>query len=219
MYSRIFFIHILLFLTLFLSCDPAVAKERQSSLSHIFGYKNVAQNDMSYLPQWLSVLERHISRDVPEGNCTDKFFNRCHLKNWYHFLDSIKSLSRRKQISAVNRYANKKKYVFDITNYGMEDYWAIAREFLYNGGDCEDYSITKFFSLHWLGFNMNDIRIVVLQDTNLRIPHAILAVHFNNDILILDNQTQEVLSHRQIAHYTPLYSINEKKWWLHVPPM
>ena len=110
MHSRIFFIHILLFLflTLFISFAPAVAKERQSGLSHIFGYNNVAQNDMSYLPQWLSVLKRHISRDVPEGNCTDSFFNRCHLRNWYHFLDSIRSLSRRKQISAVNRYANKK---------------------------------------------------------------------------------------------------------------
>jgi predicted transglutaminase-like cysteine proteinase len=198
---------------------PAQAYSATSAFHHLFGYKDNQQNNMNYLPQWLSVLERHLRYDVPEGNCTDSFFNTCHLKNWLSFLDSIKSLSRSKQMAAVNRYANNKKYVLDINNYGMEDYWAVAKEFLYNGGDCEDYSITKFFSLRWLGFSPNDLRIVILQDTNLQIPHAILAVSADNDVLILDNQTQQVLSHRRIAHYIPLYSVNEKKWWLHIPPM
>lgn len=105
----------------------------------------------------------------------------------------------------------------DMANYGQEDYWAIAKEFFYNGGDCEDYAITKFFSLRWLGIDKDTLRIVILQDTNLRIAHAVLAVSYNNDILILDNQTQKVVSHRTIAHYLPLYSVNEKKWWLHLP--
>jgi predicted transglutaminase-like cysteine proteinase len=101
----------------------------------------------------------------------------------------------------------------------MEDYWAVAREFLYNGGDCEDYAITKFFSLHWLGFDMNKIRIVILQDTNLRVAHAVLAIANENDILILDNQAKEVISHKEIAHYLPLFSVNENEWWLHLPTM
>lgn len=174
---------------------------------------------MQYLPQWLSVLKRHLVEDVPEGNCTDSFFNRCHLKNWFAFLESIKDASPRKQLEEINLYANRKSYILDLANYGKEDYWAIAREFLYNGGDCEDYAITKFFSLQWLGFDMDKVRIVILQDTNLRIPHAVLAVSFHRDILILDNQTQRVVSHRNIAHYLPLYSVNEKRWWLHLPVM
>ncbi len=198
---------------------PAPACPAATTFHNLFGYHDSRQRNMSYLPQWLSVLERHLRYDVPEGNCTESFFNSCHLNNWLSFLDSIKSLSRSGQLAAVNRYANKKKYVLDITNYGMEDYWAIAKEFLYNGGDCEDYSITKFFSLRWLGFRPDDLRIVILQDTNLQVPHAVLAVSTGNDVLILDNQTQQVLSHRQIVHYVPLYSVNETKWWLHIPPM
>ena len=35
---------------------------------------------------------------------------------------------------------------------------------------------TKLFSLRWLDFSPAELRIVVLQDTNLRVPHAVLAV-------------------------------------------
>jgi len=185
----------------------------------LFGYTAEPQQSLNYLPQWLSALERHIIQDVPEGNCSDTFFNRCHLKNWISFLETIKTKPLLEQINAVNLYANKKSYILDMANYGREDYWAIAKEFLYNGGDCEDYAITKFFSLCWLGFDMDNLRIVILQDVNLRIAHAVLAVSYNNDILILDNQTQRVVSHRTIAHYLPLYSVNEQKWWLHLPKL
>ncbi len=186
---------------------------------NLFGYQELSQNDMSYLPQWLNVLERHITEDVPEGDCTDSFFNTCHLKKWFSFLESIKGQPVLVQIEAVNQYANKKTYVIDMDNYGMEDYWAISREFFYNGGDCEDYAITKFFSLQWLGFDMNAIRVVILQDTNLRVAHAVLAVESGNDVVILDNQTKEVISHNDIAHYIPLFSVNRNQWWLHLPEM
>jgi predicted transglutaminase-like cysteine proteinase len=198
---------------------PPVISSASTDFANLFGYTAEPQQSLDYLPQWLSVLERHVTQDVPEGNCSDTFFNRCHLKNWINFLETIKTKPLLEQINAVNLYANKKNYILDMANYGREDYWAIAREFLYNSGDCEDYAITKFFSLRWLGFDMDNLRIVILQDANLRIAHAVLAVSYNNDILILDNQTQRVVSHKTIAHYLPLYSVNEKKWWLHLPKL
>ena len=204
-----------LLVCLFLFCcgrEVAVAAQ-------LFGYRESPQVDMAtYVPHWLRVMERDIIEDVPEGNCTDSFFNRCHLKNWNAFLAKIRGLSPRQQIEAVNQYANEKDYVLDLDNYGMEDYWAIVKEFFYNGGDCEDYAITKFFSLRRLGFRDSDLRIVVLQDTNLRIPHAVLAVSYGGQVLILDNQSSEVLSQRQIFHYVPLFSVNEEGWVMYLPP-
>ncbi len=138
------------------------------------------------------------------------------MRNWLTFLQSLERLPPTVQIAEVNRFANSKSYVLDIDNYGVEDYWAVPKEFLYNNGDCEDYAITKMFSLRWLGFAQDELRIVVLQDTNLRIPHAVLAVADRNDILILDNQIEEVISHRKIVHYAPVYSINEAHWWIHL---
>jgi predicted transglutaminase-like cysteine proteinase len=107
--------------------------------------------------------------------------------------------------------------VLDFDNYGLEDYWAIPHEFLFNGGDCEDYAITKLLSLRWLGYSADKLRIVVLQDTNLRIAHAVLAFGADDDILILDNQVEEVLSHQSIVHYVPVYSVSEFQWWMHAP--
>lgn len=183
----------------------------------LFGYQQAAQTGIDRFPQWIQVLERHLLEDRPDGDCTETRFNRCHLQAWQAFLESIRDLPRERQLQAVNRYANHKTYVLDIDNYGIEDYWADAREFHDNGGDCEDYAITKLFSLRWLGFPMQQLRVVVLQDTNLRIPHAILAVADGDDIRILDNQIEEVVSHHQIVHYAPVYSINEQGWWIHLP--
>jgi predicted transglutaminase-like cysteine proteinase len=126
-------------------------------------------------------------------------------------------LPRHEQIKQVNRFANQQDYILDIENYGVEDYWATPKQFLYNNGDCEDYAITKMLTLKQLGFSMNNMRIVVLQDTNLRIPHAVLALNVKGDILIMDNQIEEVVSHRHIVHYVPIYSVNETRWWMHLP--
>lgn len=183
----------------------------------LFGYQETRQPSMRLFTQWLDALERHIRLDLPEADCSETRLNRCHLREWLAFLEDIRDLPRTEQLRRVNDYANHKRYVLDIDNYAREDYWAVAREFLYNGGDCEDYAITKLFSLQWLGFPRDSTRIVVLQDTNLRVPHAVLAVEREGDIFILDNQLQTVVRHRQIVHYVPVYSINQDAWWLHTP--
>jgi predicted transglutaminase-like cysteine proteinase len=183
----------------------------------LFGYHEMEQPDTQTFAQWIQVLERHLRIDIPEGDCTGKVLNQCHMRDWLAFLERLRGRPAIEQLDAVNRYANHKRYVLDIDNYGVEDYWAAVREFLYNNGDCEDYAITKLFSLRWLGFPVESLRIVVLQDTNLRIPHAVLAVSLNNDILILDNQIQQIVSHRDIVHYAPVYAINEHHWWLYLP--
>jgi predicted transglutaminase-like cysteine proteinase len=184
---------------------------------HLFGYQEIYKNDLSLFPQWLSVLERHIKETTPPGDCESTQFNQCHLKQWRNFLAKVKPLPPAEQIGAVNLYANERPYVLDIENYGIVDYWATPREFLQHNGDCEDYAIFKMLSLKQLGFSVDDMRVVVVQDTNLRISHAVMALNRNDDILILDNQIKQVISHKDIFHYVPVYSVNEKNWWMHLP--
>lgn len=184
----------------------------------LFGYRQLPQENLGDFPQWLSVLERHLSDNLKDGECGARTFNRCHMAEWRRFIDETRSLPASRQLQAVNRYANTRDYVLDLDNYGVEDYWAIPREFLGNGGDCEDYVITKLLSLRWLGFAIDDMRLVVVQDTNLRVPHAVLAVSQGSDTLILDNQVQAVLTDRDVVHYAPVYSIDESRWWIHLPP-
>ncbi len=188
-----------------------------ASATNLFGYQDNVRDGLNMFPQWLSVLERNIKQNIHPGICKIQSSDQCHIKNWQFFLNSIRKFSKLEQIHKVNIYANEHDYILDIENYGMNDYWATPKEFLHNNGDCEDYAIIKMLSLKMLGFDMNDMRLVVLQDTNSRIPHAILAVSINKDILIMDNQINEVVSHKNIVHYVPVYAVNEKKWWMFSP--
>jgi predicted transglutaminase-like cysteine proteinase len=185
--------------------------------THLFGYRQTAQNDIATFPQWLGALDRELRDDLRDGDCSERRINRCHMKQWLAFLAKTRALAPREQLAAINRYANEKDYVLDMDNYGVEDYWAIPREFFSNGGDCEDYAITKYFSLRWIGYPDDDLRIVIVQDTNLRVPHAVLAVARGKDAVILDNQVRDVLPADKVVHYAPVYSINEHSWWIHTP--
>jgi len=189
----------------------------QAFPADLFGYAEESQQRLADFPQWLRVLERQLTDNLQDGDCSARMINRCHMAEWRHFIDQTRTLPVREQLKAVNLYANSRNYVLDLQNYGVEDYWAIPREFLSNGGDCEDYAITKFFSLRWLGLADDDLRLVIVQDTNLRVPHAVLAVARGTDVFILDNQVQAVLSQRDVVHYAPVFSINEAHWWIHVP--
>jgi predicted transglutaminase-like cysteine proteinase len=205
-----------LFIILYLLANTNVWSANSMPVS-LFGYQEIQKQNLSLFPQWLSVLERHLLNLSDSRSCESTQFNQCHLKQWQAFLKSIKHLPAIQQIKQVNKYANEKEYILDMENYGVADYWATPKEFLVNNGDCEDYAIIKMLSMKWLGYDINSMRVVVVQDTNLRIPHAIMAIENNNDILILDNQIEEVISHADIFHYVPVYSVNEGHWWMHVP--
>lgn len=184
----------------------------------LFGYPGTPQHGMQLFPQWLSVLERHPVEDRPEPDCGAGHQDGCRIADWRGYLDTLRHKPLREQLSAVNRYGNHSDYVLDMVNYGMEDYWAVVREFVYNGGDCEDYAIAKLLSLRYLGLAPEQARIVVLMDSNLGVAHAVLAVDTGEQVLILDNQADEMLSDRAIVHYIPVFSINELDWWVHTPP-
>jgi predicted transglutaminase-like cysteine proteinase len=137
---------------------------------------------------------------------------------WTSFLDSIRKLPRRDQMNAVNAWANTRPYVEDIQNYHVSDYWATPGQFLAHGGDCEDYAITKYFSLVRLGFSADDLRIVIVDDTNLNVFHAVLAVRSDGNVWLLDNQLQHVVPMNIAVQYVPIYSLNEHGWWMHSMP-
>lgn len=135
--------------------------------------------------------------------------------DWKGFLDTLHNEDRLRQIRLVNNRLNQAKYTLDINNYAQSDYWAAPNEFFHFDGDCEDYAIAKYFSLRALGFNSDSLRIVVLEDLNLHVAHAILAVTIDSRSYVLDNQISQVINENVIHHYKPIYSINEEQWWLH----
>ncbi|MBL6934968.1 MAG: transglutaminase-like cysteine peptidase [Alphaproteobacteria bacterium] len=182
----------------------------------LFGTKEVRSANLKPFPKWTGVIDRYFSdANVKKGSCEKTKFNKCHLKAWKSFLKKIEGKDRKTQIKKVNDFMNRAKYIVDTKNYQQPDYWATPGQFFNKNGDCEDYAIAKYMSLRALGFGNEDMRIVVLQDLNLKIPHAVLAVYTDNGPVLLDNQIPQVIPAKSVFHYKPVYSMNENFWWLH----
>lgn len=182
----------------------------------IFNSTEKRSNNLRPFPKWTQVLERYIAerKNVP-GTCAESTFNKCHYQRWQKLIASLRGRSVKSQLKAVNAYANSARYIIDPINWGVKDYWASPGQFFRKNGDCEDYAILKFLTLRRLGYQGDTLRIVVLQDLDLRIAHAVLAVYEKKKIFILDNQMTLVVEDRRIRHYRPIFSLNESGWWRH----
>ena len=176
-------------------------------------------SDLTPFRKWQSVLQRYAAErgDGGLGACTAAApaSAACASAEWRHFLAGLRSKSRREQLLAVNREANKRPYVTDLANWGAEDYWATPGEFLAHSGDCEDYAILKFFSLRQLGWTGEELRIVAVHDRRLGIGHAIVAAELDGEIWVLDNQSPEVVAAARVDRYQPVYSLTETSWRLY----
>lgn len=198
-------------LTLGLAGPPATA-----AVPKLFGTSEMQSANIAMFPKWGGALSRYFGeRQLADAPCTSTAFNKCHLNDWQAFLKTQAGRAPMDQIVAVNDYMNRQRYLTDPRNYGVSDYWATPAQFFSRDGDCEDYAIAKFMSLRALGMPNDMMRIVVLQDLNLRVGHAILVVYLDGQAYVLDNQVRRVVRAESIRHYKPIYSINEHHWWLH----
>jgi len=182
----------------------------------VFGSTETRREGSARFPKWKGAIDRTLREQQElKQPCRKTAVSNCDMHEWQALVDGLRSRARGDQIHLVNLELNRRAYVLDPINWGVADYWASPAQFFRKNGDCEDYSIAKYMSLRDLGVKPQDMRIVVLNDENLKIPHAVLAVRNAGDELILDNQVNRVVSHRIIRHYRPIFSINEDAWWLH----
>jgi predicted transglutaminase-like cysteine proteinase len=97
----------------------------------------------------------------------------------------------RAQFGEINRAINLSiRPMSDWVQYGVEDYWASPLTALSNGaGDCEDYAIAKYVALEESGIAPDDLQLEIVRDVQHQTIHAVVAVHYKNEWLILDNRT------------------------------
>lgn len=202
---------------LFLAGSPLLIESAEAQKKvRLFGTGEIKSDKLKKFSKWTGVLGRYAVEVKDElKKCKLSATNKCMITKWRIFLNKIKSKPPAEQMELVNQYLNKWLYIIDPTNYQKKDYWATPKQFVNRNGDCEDYAIAKYASLLHLGFKKEEMRIVVLQDLNLKVPHAVLAVYVDDKALILDNQISRVIDAERIKHYKPIFSLNEKSWWLH----
>ena len=118
-------------------------------------------------------------------------------------LNKLKGADDIKKLNVVNTWVNYIKYKSDKKLYGVSDYWATLYEFIGRGmGDCEDYTIAKYYILKELGVDPRRMKFtyVIYKDRRgKKISHMVLAYlkilkpKKKSDILILDNNNRLVL--------------------------
>ena len=100
----------------------------------------------------------------------------------------------------------------------MSDYWASPLQALGKGmGDCEDYSLAKYFSLVSMGMPIAKLRLVYVraQIGGQSQAHMVLAYYPapGAEPMILDNLVSEVRPASQRPDLEPVFSFNSEGLW------
>lgn len=184
----------------------------------LFGTMEFTSPSLEALPQWRRILDDMATESVAMDDCTADS-SKCTtaaLRSWRDLQVHARGQSRMDKVHSVNQFFNRWPYKSDDEAFGRREYWASPTTFMVHSGDCEDYAIAKYFALRSLGFDKDELRIVVLYDRIRNVGHAVLAVYHDQDILILDSLSNFITTHQRYRHYIPQYSMNETTRWAHV---
>lgn len=116
----------------------------------------------------------------------------------------------------VNHFFNQLPWLDDRELWGKRDYWATPFEMLgVNGGDCEDYSIAKYFTLKQLQVPGEKLLVTYVRAPRLGQTHMVLAYYPSPqaDPYILDNLTNDIRRGSERTDLIPVYSFNAEGLW------
>jgi predicted transglutaminase-like cysteine proteinase len=126
-------------------------------------------------------------------------------------LDSVKDSSDFEKLDAVNRFFNDVRYASDMKVYNKKDYWATPWEFLGKDmGDCEDYVISKYFALRYLGIDSKKLFFTYVKSTKFKAAHMVLTYFKTprSEPLILDNNNRKIFPASKRKDLIPIYNFN-----------
>ncbi|WP_033155381.1 MULTISPECIES: transglutaminase-like cysteine peptidase [unclassified Methylomonas] len=138
--------------------------------------------------------------------------------DWQSLIENGKSWPEAEKLERVNNFFNGNvEFVDDIILWQKTDYWAAPTEFLAKGaGDCEDYSIAKYFTLVEMGVDESKLRITYVKALALNQAHMVLT-YFDSPRavpLVLDNLKPSIVPATQRSDLQPVYSFNGTGLWL-----
>jgi len=122
------------------------------------------------------------------------------------------------KLNEVNRFFNRQiRFTDDIKVWKQNDYWATPVEMLVKGaGDCEDYSIAKYFTLRRLGIPSEKLRITYVKALNYNQAHMVLTYYASPgaEPLVLDNLINQIKPASQRKDLLPVYAFNAEGLYL-----
>jgi predicted transglutaminase-like cysteine proteinase len=120
------------------------------------------------------------------------------------------------KLQMVQREVNQRvRWMHDLDNMGVADFWANAGETLHRGtGDSEDIAIAKMQVLKAAGFSPRDLYISIGRH-NVRGAHVLLLARAAGSFYVLDDTLQNIATPAQHARFTPVMTLGQGSSWIH----
>lgn len=107
------------------------------------------------------------------------------------------------------------RWMHDLDNMGVADFWANAGETLRRGtGDSEDIAIAKMQVLKAAGFSPKDLYISIGRH-NVRGAHVVLLARAAGSFYVLDDTLQNIATPAEHARFTPIMTLGQGASWIH----
>lgn len=188
------------------ACPFSLKKLSLFSFSFILAFLLQADSPIDIFPPGL--FER-VEQDYDEDA-------RERVEDWQKLVVNSQADSEKDKLNSVNRFFNRIRFVDDIRVWKQKDYWATPVEFLgRNAGDCEDFTIAKYFTLRALGIPGEKLRLMYVRALRLKQSHMVLAYFETPDAmpLVLDNINKKILPANYRRDLQPIYSFNGDGLW------
>jgi len=142
---------------------------------------------------------------------------RSRLTAWEDLIVSDNSQTDLEKLEKVNQFFNMMEFVDDIDHWRVKDYWATPIEFIgTQGGDCEDFTIAKYFTLKAMGIKDEKLNLTYVKSITYNVHHMVLAYYSSpgSEPLILDNIVKDIHPASKRTDLLPIYSFNGTGMWL-----
>lgn len=145
------------------------------------------------------------------------------LQDWQRLLQESADQPAPAKLQQVNDFFNRRiRFGEDQEIWGQSDYWATPMETLGRGaGDCEDFTIAKYFTLLLLGISEEKLRLIYVQarlggaNSSITQAHMVLAFYPTPEAepLILDNLINDLQPASRRPDLQPVFSFNRQGLW------
>jgi predicted transglutaminase-like cysteine proteinase len=136
---------------------------------------------------------------------------------WLQLIQEFKNKPELDKLKATNEFLDQLEFKMDLYGLGKDHYWATPLEFLERGaGDCEEFAITKYFTLKYMGVSEEKLRIAYVKAIDLNRAHMVLAYYQtpSAEPLILDNLILAIKPASERPNLLPVYTFNGAGLWL-----
>lgn len=144
-------------------------------------------------------------------------------QDWTKLLADIKNVSTPDKLKRVNEFFNRRiQFADDQQTWGQSEYWATPMETLGKGaGDCEDFTIAKYFTLLGAGIPNEQLRLIYVKariggaNSAVMQAHMVLAFYSTPDAepVVLDNLITDIRPAGRRTDLQPVFSFNSQGLW------